>query len=257
MLVNSVTLYSFESESIFRNTPNTASRPTVPKFVSKDLVVSSDESGMRLDRFLLSRLASKGKGKDHPSSINHVQIQKWLRKRQVKRMAPTVDRSQEEDGGEGGEGRIETGAVAVTVTAGATRTEAGQVWRIRLAEVLFEQKSVEAKETGVEKKDTSLPLQDWVVYKDDRIIVLNKPAGVAVQSGTGVQSSVDSSLSVLQFENPERPKIVHRLDKTTSGLLVLARTRKAAQDLAKRFHDGSMGHGEEVGEAEIQKKVRG
>lgn len=50
---------------------------------------------------------------------------------------------------------------------------------------------------------------------------------------------------------------MHRLDKTTSGLLVLARTRKAAQDLAKRFHDGSKGHDGIEGEAEIQKKVRG
>ncbi|KAF9326321.1 hypothetical protein BG006_010219 [Podila minutissima] len=231
--------------------------PPKPKFVSKDLVVSPDESGMRLDRFLLSRLASKGKGKDHPSSVNHVQIQKWFRKRQVKRVTLALDRSQGEGEGEGGESGMESRAVAVTVTAGATRTEAGQVWRVRLVEASFEQKSVEAEETVVEKKDTSLPLQDWVVYRDDRIIVLNKPAGVAVQGGTGVQSSVDSSLSVLKFENPERPKIVHRLDKTTSGLLVLARTRKAAQDLAKRFHDGSMGHGGKEGEAEIQKKVRG
>lgn len=48
---------------------------------------------------------------------------------------------------------------------------------------------------------------------------------------------------------------MHRLDKTTSGLLVLARTRKAAQDLARRFHEGSTGHGGEEAEARIQKKV--
>ncbi|KAG0024057.1 hypothetical protein BGZ81_007839 [Podila clonocystis] len=218
--------------------------PKKPRVVSKDLVVSPDESGMRLDRFLLSRL-----GKDH-KSVSHVQIQKWLRKRQVKRVVTTLDRVE----GEGGVGEAETRAV--TVTTGAARTEVGQVWRIRLLEASDEQKSVEAGGTVVEKKETGLPLRDWIVYKDDRIIVLNKPAGVAVQGGTGVQNSVDSSLSVLQFEYPERPKIVHRLDKTTSGLLVLARTRKAAQDLARRFHDGSTttGYDGEEGEAGIQKK---
>lgn len=142
---------------------------------------------MRLDRFLLSRL-----DKDHPS-INHVQIQKWLRKRQVKRVTPALDRSQGEPGGEEEEGEMETKAVMVTVTTGAARTEAGQVWRIRLLET-YEQKSVEEGKNVVER-DTSLPLRDWIIYKDDRIIVLNKPAGVAVQGGTGVQSSVDSSLA--------------------------------------------------------------
>ncbi|KAF8926433.1 hypothetical protein BGZ52_005617, partial [Haplosporangium bisporale] len=215
MLAASTTLHNLKDPSFVHSNS---------KVVSKELVVSPDESGMRLDRFLLSRLS-----KDHPS-VNHVNIQKWLRKRQIKKMAPVLDQTESER-------EEEVKMKAVTVTAGATRTETGQIWRIRLLEAVDQ--SVEAKETAVEESDTSLPLQDWIVYKDDRIIVLNKPAGVAVQGGTGVQSSVDSSLSVLQFEYQNRPKIVHRLDKTTSGLLVLARTRKAAQDLAKRFHDGS------------------
>ncbi|KFH69362.1 hypothetical protein MVEG_04175 [Podila verticillata NRRL 6337] len=235
MLATSTTLHSLKDPSFVHiNTPI----PGLPRFVSKELVVSPDESGMRLDRFLLSRLS-----KDHPS-VNHVNIQKWLRKRQIKKMAPVLDQTESER-------EEEVKMKAVTVTAGATRTETGQIWRIRLLEAVDQ--SVEAMETAAEESDTSLPLQDWIVYKDDRIIVLNKPAGVAVQGGTGVQSSVDSSLSVLQFEYQNRPKIVHRLDKTTSGLLVLARTRKAAQDLAKRFHDGSTGQGEDE-ESGIQKK---
>lgn len=48
-------------------------------------------------------------------------------------------------------------------------------------------------------------------------------------------------ISDLQGEYPEKPRIVHRLDRTTSGLLLLARTRKAAQELATRFHDGTAG----------------
>ncbi|KAF9381036.1 hypothetical protein CPB97_007985 [Podila verticillata] len=240
MLATSTTLHSLKDPSfVHSNTPTPGLPRRESKVVSKELVVSPDESGMRLDRFLLSRLS-----KDH-SSVNHVHIQKWLRKRQIKRVAPVLDQAESEKGEE------EVKTKTVTVTTGATRTETGQIWRIRLLEAA--EQSVEAKETAAEESDTSLPLQDWIVYMDDRIIVLNKPSGVAVQGGTGVQSSVDSSLSVLQFEYQERPKIVHRLDKTTSGLLVLARTRKAAQDLAKRFHDGSLGQGEDE-ESGIQKK---
>lgn len=156
--------------------------PSSPKLkvVSKELVVSPDESGMRLDRFLLSRLS-----KDH-SSINHINIQKWLRKRQIKRVAPVQDQA------EGKRGEEEGKTKAVTVTTGATRTETGQIWRIRLLEAAEQRVGAE---TVAEESDTSLPLQDWIVYKDDRIIVLNKPAGVAVQGGTGVQSSIDSSLA--------------------------------------------------------------
>ncbi|KAG9061926.1 hypothetical protein KI688_006643 [Linnemannia hyalina] len=84
-----------------------------------------------------------------------------------------------------------------------------------------------------------LPLKDWVVYEDERIIVLNKPSGIPVQGGTGVTISIDSSLSLLQGSYPDRPRLVHRLDRTTSGILVLARTRKAAQDLASRFREAA------------------
>ncbi|KAG0373579.1 hypothetical protein BGX24_011522 [Mortierella sp. AD032] len=103
----------------------------------------------------------------------------------------------------------------------------------------------------------SLPLEDWVVYKDERIIVINKPSGIPVQGGTGVITSIDSSLSVLQDGYPEKPRLVHRLDRTTSGLLVAARTRKAAQDLASRFHDGANtvpGYNIEDSTSRIQKK---
>ncbi|KAG0274372.1 hypothetical protein BGZ95_009859 [Linnemannia exigua] len=88
-------------------------------------------------------------------------------------------------------------------------------------------------------RETTKTVTDWVVYKDERIVIINKPSGIPVQGGTGVTTSIDSSLSVLQDGYPEKPRLVHRLDRTTSGLLVVARTRKAAQDLASRFHSGA------------------
>ena len=77
-------------------------------------------------------------------------------------------------------------------------------------------------------------IQSCVIYRDDDIIVLNKPAGLAVQGGSKVARHVDGLLGGLQY-GKERPKLVHRLDKETSGVLVLARTNKAAQILTKAF----------------------
>ena len=76
-----------------------------------------------------------------------------------------------------------------------------------------------------------------VVYKDDHIIVLNKPSGLAVQGGTNTSRHIDGMLEALQFEMEENPRLVHRIDKDTSGLLVLARTRKDAELLTQAFRE--------------------
>ncbi|MGF1604954.1 MAG: RluA family pseudouridine synthase [Rhodothalassiaceae bacterium] len=78
-------------------------------------------------------------------------------------------------------------------------------------------------------------LRAAVLYKDAHVIVLNKPPGLAVQGGSGLSRHLDAMLDALTFEAPSRPKLVHRLDKDTSGLLVLGRTANAAAALAKSF----------------------
>lgn len=78
-------------------------------------------------------------------------------------------------------------------------------------------------------------IQKWVLYKDEHVIIINKPFGLAVQGGNKISKSVDSMLDGLMFDKEMRPKLVHRLDKDTSGVLVLARTAKAAAILAKAF----------------------
>ena len=60
-------------------------------------------------------------------------------------------------------------------------------------------------------------IEDMVIYKDDNLIVLNKPSGLAVQGGTNTQRHIDGMLDALKFDNDERPKLVHRIDKDTSG----------------------------------------
>ena len=78
-------------------------------------------------------------------------------------------------------------------------------------------------------------MTDAVLFRDDHIIVLNKPPGLAVQGGTGQQRHLVAMLPALRFGRADDPRLVHRLDKDTSGLLVLARTGAAAVELSRLF----------------------
>jgi 23S rRNA pseudouridine955/2504/2580 synthase len=78
-------------------------------------------------------------------------------------------------------------------------------------------------------------LQRLVIYRDDHVMALNKPHGLPVQGGPGITKHVDGMLDALRFDAPDRPRLVHRLDRDTSGLLLLARTPGAAAKLAASF----------------------
>lgn len=89
------------------------------------------------------------------------------------------------------------------------------------------------KRTNDISDDDIKMILDSVIYKDDYIIVINKPTGLAVQGGSKIKISVDVLAEHLKFEYDEKPKLVHRLDKETSGLLVLARKSNVAADLSR------------------------
>jgi len=78
-------------------------------------------------------------------------------------------------------------------------------------------------------------MRSMVIYQDDSVIVLNKLPGLAVQGGTNTPRHIDGMLGALQGNKEEKPKLVHRLDKDTSGVLVIARTGKAAKSLTESF----------------------
>jgi 23S rRNA pseudouridine955/2504/2580 synthase len=80
-------------------------------------------------------------------------------------------------------------------------------------------------------------LRDAVIYRDDWAIVLNKPAGLAVQGGSNTERHVDGLLDSLRFDSDERPRLVHRLDKDTSGVLLIARHAAAAAHFTRAFRD--------------------
>lgn len=159
--------------------------------------VKEADDGMRLNRWFM---------KYYPKlSLGH--LQKLLRTKQIK-----VD-----------------GKKAET----SLKLQTGQEVRIpplHLDEVDEPRKSV------VSKKDAEFIIS-MVIYKDDNIIVLNKPSGIAVQGGTNTDFHIDGMLEALQFELEEKPKLVHRIDKNTSGVLVLARNRKYADLLTKAFRE--------------------
>lgn len=78
-------------------------------------------------------------------------------------------------------------------------------------------------------------LHDMMLYQDKKVFVFNKPAGLAVQGGSGVSRHVDMMLESMRSQKGEKPRLVHRLDRDTSGVLVVARTRGAAVELTKSF----------------------
>ena len=92
------------------------------------------------------------------------------------------------------------------------------------------------KKQNLSKKQI-LQIQESVIYKDQNIIAINKPQGLAVQGGSKTHYHIDLLSEALMFELSEKPKIVHRLDKDTSGVLLLARNLHTAQYLMKAFQN--------------------
>lgn len=114
----------------------------------------------------------------------------------------------------------------------STRIEVGQEVRIPPLPDAGAPKPL--PKSRVSAADTKM-MQDAVLYMDDDIIVLNKPAGLPVQGGSKQTRHVDGLSEALRFEYEEKPRLVHRLDKDTSGVLVLGRTRAAASALTAAF----------------------
>ncbi|MFT6331807.1 MAG: 23S rRNA pseudouridine955/2504/2580 synthase [Lentimonas sp.] len=74
-----------------------------------------------------------------------------------------------------------------------------------------------------------------VIYRDENILAINKPEGIAVQAGNVEDFSIDAALPYLKFDKEETPRLVHRIDRDTSGILLLARNRKSATILNEGF----------------------
>lgn len=162
----------------------------------RHMEVSADDDDIRVDRWF----------KRHFPNVPYGQLAKWLRTGQVR-----------VDGG-----RVKPGV----------RLSSGQ--EIRLPPMAPVTAKTERTHPVVPPK-VAADLQSRVIYKDDHVIAINKPSGLAVQGGSGTTRHVDGMLDALRYDASERPRLVHRLDKDTSGILLLARTRQAAQTLSRSF----------------------
>lgn len=80
-------------------------------------------------------------------------------------------------------------------------------------------------------------IKDRIILCDDKVIVINKPSGLATQGGSGITISLDDYLPYLKFDLEEKPQLVHRLDKDTSGVILIARTKAVAEVLTDKFRN--------------------
>jgi 23S rRNA pseudouridine955/2504/2580 synthase len=114
------------------------------------------------------------------------------------------------------------------------RVEAGQIIRVPPADPVVEKpRAVVARPTLSE--DETAFVRDMVIHEDPAAFVVNKPPGLATQGGTKTKDHLDRLLDGLPGAEASRPKLVHRLDKDTSGVLLIARSPRAAAFFSKSF----------------------
>ena len=161
------------------------------------LPVSEDEDGMRLDRWFRRRFPLMG--------LSH--LNKICRKGEVR-----VDGK-----------RVE----------GSDRLKAGALVRVPPMKLEVEAPAVK-RAPEASPQDVKL-IRQITLFEDRKLMVLNKPYGLAVQGGSGTTRHIDGILQGMAEEMGERPVLVHRLDRDTSGVLLIAKTRKMAADLGEVF----------------------
>ncbi|WP_121067114.1 RluA family pseudouridine synthase [Chachezhania antarctica] len=147
-------------------------------------------------------------------------IDRWLR-----RKFPHVSQGRIEKMCRKGELRVDGGRVKAN-----TRLETGQQVRIPPIPEDVEQAPAPKAAARISNADEKM-IQATVLYRDDYVIAINKPAGLPTQGGSGQTRHVDGLAEALRFGMEDKPRLVHRLDKDTSGVLLLARTRAVAQGL--------------------------
>ncbi|AQX30854.1 ribosomal large subunit pseudouridine synthase C [Bartonella schoenbuchensis R1] len=160
--------------------------------------VEEGESGMRLDRWF----------KVHYPGLAFGYLQKLLRSGQI---------------------RVDGRRVKTDI-----RLIVGQSIRVPFLSV-DNKKNLSVTDKTIHDQAKLAILEKMLLYKDPKIFVLNKPAGLAVQGGSGLTCHIDGMLEVWRNKKGEKPRLVHRLDRETSGVLIIARSRGAAQALTAAF----------------------
>jgi len=162
------------------------------------VIIAEGDEGIRLDRWF----------KRHYPGLPHALLEKNLRKGMIR-----VDGKKAKS---------------------SDRVQAGQTIDVRCQIPDVRKDNLTSNVRHLTSGDAQF-VQRLVLYKDANIIVVNKPYGLPVQGGSKINRSLDDLLDGLKFDAKERPKLVHRLDRDTSGCLVLARNTKTAARMGKGF----------------------
>lgn len=176
-----------------------AETPPLPTKV-QTVTVTADEANMRVDRFLEARFPG----------LSYSHIQRIVRKGELRVDGKRADSKD--------------------------RLKTGQAVRIPPLHLDAPKKSSGLSEA---EQKTLAQLMEMTLFEDDDVLVLNKPAGLAVQGGSGTTHHVDRMLEVMRDSKGQKPRLVHRLDKETSGCLLVAKTRFAASMLTGSFRSRS------------------
>jgi 23S rRNA pseudouridine955/2504/2580 synthase len=187
--------------------------------------VAASEDGRRIDKVLCARMG-----------VSFALAQKWLRTGSVRMVMEGEDprpegakktATKKVDGSH----KVAVGEKYTLPFSGARPivAEGGQEGE----ELSFDvPEAPERTQLFVSERDAK-DLKRSILFINEDLIIMNKPAGLATQGGSKINRHLDGLLHALQFESAEPPRLVHRLDKDASGCLVLARNRKTAQDLGK------------------------
>ncbi len=116
-----------------------------------------------------------------------------------------------------------------------SRVEPGQIVRVPPLDVDKAQRHAPLTSNTMKGQADRDVLEQMVLHDDAKVLVFNKPYGLAVQGGSGITRNVDDMLEALRNKKGEKPRLVHRIDRETSGVLVVAKTRSAAQFLTEQF----------------------
>ncbi|MDP1027347.1 RluA family pseudouridine synthase [Sphingomonas sp. KR1UV-12] len=165
----------------------------------RQFTVGYDDDDIRLDRWF----------KRHLPDTSFTTVAKWARTGQLR-----VDGSRATPG---------------------DRIKAGQILRVPPAEAAPLPGAKPERVRAPLAEDQIAFMRELVIHRDPQAFVLNKPPGLATQGGTKTTQHIDGLLDALRYDDEGRPKLVHRLDKDTSGALLVARTARAAAFFAKAF----------------------
>lgn len=195
------TMTSFKSSHGARKDAGSGTGIGGPSDAVRQFTVKADDNDVRLDRWF----------KRHLPQVSFAMVSRWARTGQIRVDGKRADVDT----------RLTTGQVLRVPPAGGPLPLAGGGKGARVRKPLTEEQIHLA--------------QDIVLEQDRAAIIINKPPGLATQGGSGTHEHVDGLLDAYAHDGDPRPRLVHRLDKDTSGVLLVARTPGSAAFFSKRF----------------------